>query len=496
MNRNILLIAFYNPKALGIKYITESLKRSGYVTHVLFLKEYNSKRPSEVSDTELGLIKRLIDKTDPGFIALSVMSSLYLKEIIKVNSFIKKVSACPIIWGGAYCTLFPEKCLDHADFVIRGEGEEAIVELVKALSESRNPCDIQNIACKENGSIRVNPVRPLIQDLDLLGYPGIGQDNVYFLNNDKIVEKDPILNSLTYETAASRGCPFSCSFCSSVNIRRIYRGKGKYVRFRSVNSVILELAEAKSKIKRLKLIHFWDEIFTDDTDWISEFKERYKKEIGIPFTVWGHPLRINENNLKSLVDAGLYHIVVGIQSGSVRVRKEIFHRPETQEQIIDASRIISKYKVPVVSYDFILHHPFETLNDLKDTFDLCLKLETPFELNLHGLYFLPGTDIVDTAVSRGLFSYDDIEKKMYDPIQEQYDIYWGINSNTKDEARLWSALIYMTQFKSLRPLLKKIAVGLEEGTGNKGKAVLLLRSIYNNIANGRKIWNKAKLLIN
>lgn len=495
MNKDILLIAFYNPKALGVKYISQSLKKSGYAPHVLFLKEYNSKKPCEVSDTELDLLKRLIDKIDPGFIALSVMSSLYLREIVKVNSFIRKISHCPIIWGGVFCTLFPEKSLDHADFVIRGEGEEAIVELIEALSSNKDLSDIQNLAYRKDGKNVVNPVRPLIQDLDRLGYPGIGQDNVYFISNSKIVEKDPAVDSLTYETSASRGCPFSCSYCSSVNLRRLYRGKGGFVRFRSVDSVIKELTEARKKIKHLKLIHFWDEIFTDDSDWIEEFTVRYKTEIGIPFTVWGHPLKIKEDTVKGLVDAGLFHIVVGIQSGSARVRRDIFHRAETQDQIIDASRIISKCKVPVVSYDFILQHPLETVNDLKDTFELCLLLETPFELNLHGLYFLPGTDIVDIAVSQGLFSYDDIEKKMYSPIQEQYENYWGSNHDSDIELELWKSLIFLTQFKSLRPLLRNIAAALEDGAGNNSREVLLLKKLYNNIAYGRKIWNKAKLFI-
>ena len=495
MNKRILLIAFYNQKALGVKYISETLKRAGYDPHVLFLKGYNSKKPSEVSDTELSLLKQLISKIDPGCIALSVMSSLYLREIIKVNDHIRKASSCPVIWGGVYCTLFPERCLEHADYVIRGEGEEAIVELLDALIAGRDPSDVQNLAYRKNDTVIINPLRPLIQDLDSLGYPGIGQDNVYFINGDKLTEKDPIINSLTYETTASRGCPFACSYCSSINLKRLYVGKGKFVRFRSVDNVMQELKEAKEKIKRLKLIHFWDEIFTDDIDWIEEFKVRYRKEVGIPFTIWGHPLRIGEETIKNLVDAGLYHIVVGIQSGSARVRKEIFHRAETQEQIIDASRIISKCKVPVVSYDFILQHPFESVDDLKETFELCLKLEPPFDLNLHGLYFLPGTDIVDMAISEGLFSHDYMERKMYGSIQEQYDIYWGVGSGKLDEARLWSALIYMTQFRSLRPFLRKIAERLDEGSRKKGEAVLLLKEVCSNVASARKIWNKAKLLI-
>ena len=53
-------------------------------------------------------------------------------------------------------------------------------------------------------------------------------------------------------------------------------------------------------------------------------------EVGIPFTVWGHPLKVRDA-VRGLVDAGLHRMVVGIQSGSVRVRKDIFHRQEEQQ---------------------------------------------------------------------------------------------------------------------------------------------------------------------
>ena len=76
-------------------------------------------------------------------------------------------------------------------------------------------------------------------------------------------------------------------------------------------------------------------------------------------------MKVNERIISNLVNAGLYQIVVGIQSGSVRVRKDIFHRKETQEEIINAGRVLARCKVPKVIYDFMLQHPFETLEDLK-----------------------------------------------------------------------------------------------------------------------------------
>ncbi|MDD4772911.1 MAG: radical SAM protein, partial [Eubacteriales bacterium] len=393
-------------------------------------------------------------------IALSVMSSMYLESVIAVNDFIRARFGVPVIWGGVYPTLFPEKCLGYADYVIRGEGEEAFCELTGALNTGGDISSVRNLAYRTGGAVTINPVRPLVQNLDTLGYPKPGEEGISFLDKDKIIGRDPLLSGVTYETAASRGCPFACSYCSSVNLKRIYRGKDEFVRFRSVDSVIAELSTAKEAVKKLSLIRFWDEIFSDAEGWVEEFAERYKKEINIPFNIWGHPLKISRRIISSLVDAGLHQIVVGVQSGSDRIRKDIFHRSETREQIIEASRILSSCGVPSVVYDFMIRHPFESDDDLRATFELCMELEPPFELQLHGLNFLPGTDIVGIALKNNLITAAEMEHLMYGPMQEQYDMYWG-------RGNVLTALIYMTQFEKLRPLLEiyesRVAAGGSEG---------------------------------
>lgn len=495
MSKNVLLIGFYNEKALGVRYLADALTTNGYNAYILYFKEFNSISPSKASEKELKLLEDLINQIKPSYIGLSVMSSLYLESVYLVNNKIKEKFDIPIIWGGVYSTLFPEQTLKYGDFVIRGEGEFALVELLDTLEEGKDPSDIKNLMLKdkEKGLIK-NPLRPLIQDLDTLGYPKVGGNNVYFIHNNEISHGDPQVKGFSYELTASRGCPFVCSYCSSVNLKRIYAGDGTYVRFRSVDNVMEELNEAKKSIKKLKLVHFWDEIFSDEEGWVEEFKERYKKEIGIPFKIWGHPLKINERIISNLVDAGLYQIVVGIQSGSVRVRKDIFHRVETQEEIIEASRVLSQGKVPKVIYDFMLQHPFETLEDLKETYKLCLKLEAPFELQLHGLNFLPGTDIVDKAIDAGLLSEEELDKIMYSSIQEQYDMYWGPAAvNQLNEDSTWIALIYLTQFASLRARVEKLAEEVENG--KKINAVAILQKIMKQATRARNFMGKVKLVL-
>lgn len=495
MQKPVLLIGFYNQKALGVRYLANALRSNGYEPHTLFFKEFNSIKPSKASEKELDLLENLIKKINPLYIGLSIMSSLYLESVYLVNQRIKKSFNIPIIWGGVYPTLFPDRSLKYADYVIRGEGEYAFPELLDGLEQGKDIKNILNLAYKDDeGNVAINDVRPLEQKLDLFGYPEVGGENKYSIYNDSATEGDEQIKGFTYELCASRGCPFTCSYCSSINLKRVYLKKGRYVRFRSVDNVMEELLEAKKQIKNLKVIHFWDEIFSDEEGWVEEFKERYKKEINIPFKIWGHPLKINENIISNLVEAGLFQIVVGIQSGSSRVRKEVFHRPETQEEIIESTRVLSKCKVPKVIYDFMLQHPFESLEDLKETFKLCLQMEPPFELQLHGLNFLPGTDIVDMAIEEGHYTEEELEGIMYSSIQEQYDMYWGpAAANRVTQNSVWVALIYLTQFPFLRSKVQKLAQDVENG-GNE-KSIFRLKKMMEQALRFKHLAEKGMLVL-
>lgn len=462
-NKSILLIGFYNTKALGVRYLERSLIKSGFKVTSLFMKGFNSSRPEAVTEKELELLKDLIRTIDPGLIGLSVMSTLYFESVVKVNELIRKNFPIPIVWGGIYASLFPEKSLTHADFALRGEGEEAILELADAVLNETPYQNILNLAYRNtNNSVVINDLRPLCMSLDELGYPLFDQDNKYFIESGRLFHEDPMLRSVSYELAASRGCPFTCSYCSSINLRRMYVKNRNYVRFRSVSSIISELEEAMIHMKNLKVVHFWDEIFPDDSNWIVEFAYQYKNKIRLPFEIWGHPLKTQEHNISTLVDAGLYKVVMGIQSGSPSIRMEIFHRSETQEDILNAARILSRQKVPQIGYDFMLRHPFENEEDIRMTYDLCTKLARPFELQLHGLSFLPGTDIIKIARRKGVSGWEKRDPETAASLQESYRIHWGIqNSNTM--INFWYSLIYISQFRIGRMLSQYFSNAAKSG---------------------------------
>ena len=486
MNKRVVLINFYSPKSLGIRYLEGALADAGFEVTVIYFKGFHSVRPSMPTQGEIEALIGLISQRSPLLVGFSVMSSLYLEAVGMVAAAIRESLKFPMVWGGVYATMFPERCLGSCDYVLRGECEEALCELAQRLNDGTTLDDMQNLAYLDSGECIVNPVRPLVTDLDGLKMAWLGQGDKYFIDGETRAI-DPILTSYSYETSCSRGCPFVCSYCSTVGLKRLYRDNRHFLRFRSVDSVINELKAAKAAMKGLAIIHFWDEIFSDDEQWVEQFSERYREEIGLPFDIWAHPLKTTLPLLKHLRKAGLYQVVMGIQSGSPTVRKQAFHRVETQEQVFAAAQALTDAGIPRVIYDLILRHPFESVEQIRESYELCAMLPGSFTLQLHDLNFLPGTDIAEEALKRGFFTPEQMDAIMYAPMAKQYATWWETGSDDKD-INFWYHLIYMTQFKRLRNTARRLAQDMDSGKPgvyekagrcyNKGKRSARLRHYW------------------
>ena len=461
-NRRVVLIGFYQEKALGVRYLANAVERRGYEPHIVLFKCFQSRNPAPATQRELQLLGQLLEELDPYFTGLSVMSSLYLETVNQVAPQVQRHTRGAVGWGGVFATLVPQAAAGQCDMVLRGEGERTLPDLLDRLESGAEWRDLPGVAYWDpEGRLVENPLPPLEQDLDQLGAPAIGRGAYYVIEGDRCRRGDPQLGAFTYELSASRGCPFQCSYCSSVCLRRLYPGQ-RYIRFRSVDSVMDELNEAKRRLPRLRVVHFWDEIFSDEPGWVEAFARRYKEEIGLPFRIWGHPLKVHERVIRHLVDAGLNQIVVGIQSGSPRVRREVFHRNESQEQIRNAAQILHQCRVPRIVYDLMLCHPFERPEDRAQTLELCRTLPGRFHLEIHGLNFLPATDIVGMALQAGYYTPEEMESMLYAPLAKQYGEYWG-PANQVWRQDPWVALIYLSQFPGLKSRVDELEQTLRSG---------------------------------
>ncbi len=271
--------------------------------------------------------------------------------------------------------MFPEHYLDlGVDFVIRSDGETSICQLADAVVGHTDFTGIPSLCYRLEGRNIINDVGNFSRNTDEYGLPAIISRKACHIHNDTLIEGDPQRDTVSYEVIASRGCPFTCSYCCCINLRQLYPKGMPAVRTRSVKSVIDELIIAKKELKKLIYIRFYDEIFPNIPGWLDEFVVEYKKHIHLPFAILSHPLMANAETLKKLVAIGLCEVITGVQSGSDHIRKDIFHRYESQEEIIKAAKIIKESGVRWISYDFMLQHPFETIDDLRETFEIFKEL--------------------------------------------------------------------------------------------------------------------------
>jgi radical SAM superfamily enzyme YgiQ (UPF0313 family) len=300
-----------------------------------------------------------------------------------------------------------------------GEGEYPLLELAQNISASRDYIHTKNIWVKRNGQVTKNEVSSLIKNLDLLPFPDYGDEDKYFIEDDKIVNRDPGLQTYNLNIMASRGCPYQCSYCCNSVFNSIYKDKGTIVRRRSVENVMEEIHSLKDRFPNLRRIDFIDEVFAWDKNWTEEFTERYKKEVHLPFHCAQHPNVVRDDILEMLVDAGLERVEVGVQSGSEKIRQELFERPVTNNKLIDTARLLKRRKI-VPFYDFIVDNPFETDKEKKEGLDFLLEIPRPFHLHLFSLKFFPNTVITKRALNEKKISEERVEGRAEQVFEQMF----------------------------------------------------------------------------
>jgi len=419
-NYKICLISLYSASNIGLRYLASALQQPGFDVSVIFFKEKNIALDlmEEPTEGDYKALTDLISELNPNLVGIGVRSS-FLAIASKISKRIQERFGKPVIWGGTHATVAPEQSIQIADMICLGEGEQTIVELAQKLSGDENTLDINNLWIKQNGQITKNPIRPLLEDVDSMPFPDYGSTNKYFVEYGEILSEDPGLQAFNLDIMTSRGCPYHCTYCCNSSFRELYKGKGPLVRQRSVQNVLDEIQAHRELFPNLKRIDFIDEVFSWDKAWVEEFVELYKKDIALPFHCMQHPNTVGKEVMRMLKDAGLERVEIGIQTGSERVRKEIFKRPVSDRKLIETSKIMRDLKI-VPFYDIIVDNPFETPEDKKQGLNFLLKMSRPFYMHMFSLIYFPNTILTKNALEAKLISENDVEGHITKSFDQMY----------------------------------------------------------------------------
>lgn len=397
-------IAFVNDSCqkLGIQYISSVLKKGGHQTRLfidplLFYDEVLSlKRLNNIFDYKEIIISQL-KNYKPDLIGISVVTDFY-QWACQMAQMIKQQMDVPIIFGGIHPSSVPERVIqnDFVDIVCVGEGEYPMLELVDSMEKGRMDYSIKNLWFKKDGKIIKNEIRPLIENLDALPFADL---KIY-------LQASPQFNK-GYYIASSRGCPHYCSYCVHSYMRELYRGKGNYLRRRSVESVIQELVEAKREYSP-NLIFFIDDCFGQDLSWLREFAVEYKNKIGIKFYCSMFPSHVCEESIKLLKEAGCREIEIGIQSWDEKLRFELLHRLVSNEVMERAMFLTKKSGINLITGE-IIGLPGQKQENLKQRVQIYGKIK-PERAFFFTLKYYPRTTITRYACENNMFTETEQEK--------------------------------------------------------------------------------------
>lgn len=390
--------------SFGVAYLASYLKERGHEVDLVFKFDtfsnsfVNLPFLEQMEDAVEDVLNNILKKK-PDIVAFSVSTADY-QWALDTASKVKSRSNVSVIFGGIHPTLLPEMTINNkqVDMICIGEGELALAELLDSLGKGKIDYSIKNLWFKKNGEIVRNALRPLNEDLDNLPLP----DRDLFFKYYPAFWKKEIGFIL-----ASRGCPFTCSYCCNNAYNNLYRNKGKIIRLRSAQNVIAECNILKEEYT-VKKIHFQDDLFASNTSWLEEFIPLYKKQINLPFSCLSHPKTMSERNIRLLKEGGCHLVIVGVQSGSERVRREIYHRRETNGDIANFSKICHKVGLNF-SFNHIFDAPTETEGEIIETAKFYNSLR-PKIIDSYVLVYFPCAEVIKTAVQEGILSQDDVNE--------------------------------------------------------------------------------------
>jgi len=388
---------------LGLPNIVTYLEQKGYPSKHVYLTKHELETPAEIQT-----ILAFVEREQPRLVGFSLMSFNFERTRRITLAIKQRFPDLPIVWGGIHPTFDPQESIQYADFVCVGEGEDATLELVQAIEAGADAQHIPNIWSKHAGQVFQNDVRPLIQNLDDYPFPYINWQSTYVLDEGEIRQlthtlyRKYVQNTGTmYDIMASRGCPYACSYCCNALFRKIYKGKGRYVRYRSVDNLITELQYAMHEFPYINMVNIQDDGFASAPEaFLKEFSEKYKDLIGLPLRLRVIPTMFTDEKARYLAEANTLVAILGIQT-SDRINREKFNRRVSAETVLKVAEILHRHNI-FVQYDLIVRNPYETEDDLVEVCRILARIPRPYHLIMYPLALFPNTPLRLQAIADGI----------------------------------------------------------------------------------------------
>lgn len=375
--------------SLGIAFLSGYLKRNGFKTGLCYYR----------NEEDAAHCLKVIGERHIDLVAVSSVTSSFpsAKELIR-----KIKLAHPgvfIVCGGTHVSAFPEElaAAEGLDAVCVGYGEEALLELAVSLRNGAPDRSIRNLHFKAGNSIIKNALRPFPASIDKY-FP---EDRGIFYEELKRKGLTSLLAPGAYEEFIfCRGCPYDCSFCANHILKTL--GSGRRLIYPEVATCINAILEAR-RIREFDGVNFHDDILTLNKPWFMDFARAYSKQVGLPFKCNTRIGTFDEEIVKTLKDAGCEAAIIGIESGSEKVRNTVLDKTiGSNDDIAMGFELFHKHGIRTHSQNMI-GLPEETFESFYDTVKINARI-LPNTATISVFYPYPGTRLHDRATASGLLA--------------------------------------------------------------------------------------------
>jgi radical SAM superfamily enzyme YgiQ (UPF0313 family) len=365
-------------------------------------------------------VVKMIRRFRPDLVGVSAMTPNRHKALWVARKSKALIPKCKVVFGGIHPTMMWKQLMEEyfeVDYVVRGEGEVVLYELVRGEELS----EIAGLVWRKNGkTVMSNPNQKFIKDLNKLPFPAWDLVDVgkYPAIGKGVVRGVELEKEVRFPLIFSRGCMAYCTFCSSWKVWRGYR-------FRKGRKVVDEVEMLVYKYKARHLC-FYDDTLTGSKEEIINFcKEIIKRKIRVAFVGSTRVNLVDKELLSWMKRAGFYELSFGIESGSPAMLLKINKKTDLKmiKKAVKLTKEAGMRAIALMMYGL----PRETEEDRKLTEKLLDDINPDGVGTLGEVWLFPGTPLYEQAKHSGII--DDnfwLGKKPYyiyrggigdDPIQ-------------------------------------------------------------------------------
>ncbi len=437
----------------------------------------------------LDKLSSVIREHDINNIGMTVMTA-QIPHALKLSKFVKELNHnIPIVWGGVHCTLFPEQTSQHplVDYVVIGQGELPYSHLVQGFSAGVNNFDdVLELAINGRVNRKVRRVSPektrftpelfdisevpfmnfdVLDDIDRY----IGPAPHFLLSPDKPVR--------LIEMVTSRGCPWSCTFCSNP----LMPGQKAWRKLNPERA----LNEIEHQVKKHKLdgVRFLDEDFFPNKHRVRGIAEGLiERKLNI---IWGANARanyfrdnyINDEFANLLYKSGMRAVSTGVESGSPKILKKL-KKDITVDDVIKEAEVCNKAGLNLV-LSWMIGIPGESKDDIEKTLELQRKVSNIHNKARHSATWIfrpyPGGELYDECLKSGLHEPKSLEE--WNNIQESDDPLIGwYNADRLPWINDVRYVEFVSRFHNV--LSHTLKQSLKKGMVNFIQTILIKSSLY------------------